>query len=186
MKNTKHGLKPRIRQETASDHVDVYNLIKEAFSNVEYADGDEQDLVVKLRNSDEFIPELSMVAEVYGQIIGHILLTKTTIGEGYNSLKSLVLAPVSVLPEFQNLGIGSMLINEAHKLATLMGYGSVVLIGHAEYYPRFGYEKASKYGIKFRFDVPDEAAMVIELWQGALEGVNGYVKLPEAFGPQYT
>lgn len=185
MKNTKHGLKPRIRQETVSDYDDVYNLIKEAFSTSKYMDGDEQDVIVQLRKSDVFIPELSMVAEVYEQVVGHILLTKTSIGEGYNSFKSLVMASVSVLPEFQNLGIGSMLINEAHKLATLMGYGSVVLIGHKEYYPRFGYEKASKFGIKFKTEVPEEAAMVIELWQGALEGVNGYVKLPEVFNLQY-
>ena len=94
---------------------------------------------------------------------------------------SLAVAPLAVLPEYQNRGIGGMLLKEAHKRAAALGYGTAVLLGHKDYYPRFGYRKAEDYGIKFPFDVPSEYCQVIELIPNALEGINGIVRYPAVF-----
>ncbi len=170
-----------IRQETPPDFSFVFALIKESFKNEPFSDFTEQFLVERLRKSAAFIPELSMVAELGGEIIGHIILTKIKIVNGSQSFDSLALAPVSVKPDYQNKGIGGQLILQAHAKAIELGYKSVVLLGHQSYYPRFGYEKASKFGIKLPFDVPDENCMAIELLEGGLEGVSGLVEYPKEF-----
>ena len=74
-----------------------------------------------------------------------------------------------------------MLLREAHKRAAALGYGTALLLGHKDYYPRFGYSKAMEYGIEFLFDVPSEYCQVIELIPGALKSMNGLVRYPAAF-----
>jgi predicted N-acetyltransferase YhbS len=170
-----------IRQETPSDYQSVFSLTEEAFREMKFSKQDEQFLVERLRNSEAFIPELSLVAEVDGLIVGHIMLTKMTIMSDDRGYPTLGLAPVSVLPSFQCQGIGSSLIREAHRIAKIMGYESVVLIGHPTYYPRFGYRVAGNYGISFPFEAPAECCMVAELVEGALESVSGLVLHPKEF-----
>ena len=170
-----------IRKENPEDFKTVFNLIEKAFENEQMSDHKEQFLVERLRKSDAFIPELSMVAEIDGKIVGHILTTKLEIKNKSTEFDSLALAPVSVLPEFQGKGIGGKLIFESHKKAKELGYTSIVLLGHENYYPRFGYEKAGKYGIELPFNVPKENCMVIELVGNGLNGVNGMVEYPKEF-----
>jgi predicted N-acetyltransferase YhbS len=170
-----------IRQEKEKDLKDVFCLIEKAFKKEQFSDGQEQFLVERLRKSTAFIPELSLVAEVEGEIVGHILLTKLKIKNETNEFDSLALAPVSVLPEFQGKGIGGELIMKAHSKAKELGHKSVVLLGHANYYPRFGYEQANKFGIELPFDVPKENCMVIELKENGLKGVRGMVEYPKEF-----
>ena len=174
-------MKTTIRQEKPSDYKTVFNLIEAAFKNEPYSDNKEQLLVEKLRGSDEFIPELSLVAELNGEIIGHILLTKIKIISENRSFESLALAPVSVKPKYQKKGVGGQLIIESHKRAKKLGYRSIVLLGHENYYPRFGYELASKYNIKIPFDAHDENCMVIELKENGLQGVSGTVQYSKSF-----
>ncbi|AQX10445.1 GNAT family N-acetyltransferase [Elizabethkingia ursingii] len=170
------------RQENKDDYAAVFNLIQRAFEKEEMSDHSEQYLVERLRNSEAFILELSIVAEINQNIAGHILLTRIKVINNKNEeFDSLALAPVSVLPEYQGKGIGGKLIETAHKKAKELGFGSVILLGHENYYPRFGYEIAKKYGIKLPFEVPDENCMAIELIKGALEGVEGTVVYPKAF-----
>lgn len=166
-----------IRKEQKSDYEEVYNLVKTAFEKAEESDGNEQDLVVNLRNSDNFVPELSLVAKKDDKVVGYILFTKIQIGK----YEELALAPLAVLPEYQRQGIGSKLIKEGHKIAKEMGYHYVVVLGSDKYYPKFGYEKASKYGIKPPFDVPDENFMVIKL-NDLRKEIIGTVKYAKEFG----
>lgn len=166
-----------IRKEQKSDYEEVYNLVKTAFEKAKESDGNEQDLVVDLRNSDNFVPELSLVAKKDDKIVGYILFTKIQIGK----YEELALAPLAVLPEYQRQGIGSKLIKEGHKIAKEMGYHYVVVLGSDKYYPKFGYEKASKYGIKPPFDVPDENFMVIKL-NDLRKEIIGTVKYAKEFG----
>lgn len=166
-----------ISKEEKSDYEEVYNLVKTAFEKAEESDGNEQDLVVNLRNSDNFVPELSLVAKKDDKIVGYILFTKIQIGK----YEELALAPLAVLPEYQRQGIGSKLIKEGHKIAKEMGYHYVVVLGSDKYYPKFGYEKASKYGIKPPFDVPDENFMVIKL-NDLRKEIKGTVKYAKEFG----
>lgn len=171
----------KLRQETEQDHKSVFKVIQQAFENEEYSDHKEQFLVERLRKSNAFIPELSIVAEVDNKIVGHILLTKLEIENDINTYESLALAPVSVLPEFQGKGVGSKLILHSHEVAKELGYKSIMLLGHEKYYPRFGYELTNKYGIEMPFDVPAENCMVAVLAKNGLSGVRGKVIYPDAF-----
>ena len=138
-------------------------------------------LVEKLRKSEAFVPELSLVAEIENNIVGHILLTKIKIKTSDDEITSLALAPVSVLPEFQGKGIGGKLIKEAHQRAKDLGYQSIILLGHENYYPRFGYKLAEEFGISLPFDVPKENCMAIELEPNALKNIRGEVVYPKEF-----
>ena len=172
-----------IRQEMPHDHATVYELIRESFATVEESDHSEQDLVEHLRHSSSFIPELSLVAETgQGELVGHILLTRLRIINGAQAFPSLAVAPLSVLPSWQRQGIGSALIREAHRRAAVLGYGSAVLLGHPQYYPRFGYLPAHRFGIRFPFEAPADCCMAIELLSCGLKGVQGRVEYDPAFG----
>ncbi|MFZ4929874.1 GNAT family N-acetyltransferase [Chryseobacterium sp. Mn2064] len=172
-----------IRQEDEKDYRQVFELTEEAFRDMEHSDHQEHFLVEKLRKSEAFIPELSLVAEdENGKIAGHILFTRIQIVNGSESFESLALAPVSVKPEFQNQGLGGQLIREGHRIAKELGYQSVILIGHEKYYPRFGYEKTSNFGISFPFEIPEENGMAIELIKDGLKNKKGMVKYPKEFG----
>ena len=170
-----------IREEKYSDHKSVMGLIEKAFRSMEKSDHREQFLVERLRKSEAFIPELSLVAEFENEIIGHILLTKIEIVDGDKSSESLALAPVSVLPEYQNRGIGGKLILAAHQKARDLGYQSIVLLGHPEYYPKFGYQPAKKIDINLPFAVDEGNCFVIELVENGLNEVSGLVKYPQEF-----
>mgnify|MGYP005774009047 FL=1 len=86
-----------IRQENQNDYKEVYGVVKKAFETAEHSDGNEHDLVTLLRNSKNFIPELSLVAIEDNKIVGYILFTKVKIGD----YEEVALAPLAVLPEFQ-------------------------------------------------------------------------------------
>lgn len=170
-----------IRQETEKDYKLSETVVEKAFKNAEHTDHKEHLLVAKLRKSDAFIPELSLVAELDGEIVGHIMLTKLLIENEGSKYDSLALAPVSVVPEHQNKGIGSELISESLKIAKELGLKSVIVLGHDKYYPRFGFKPASTWGIKAPFDVPDEAFMALELEDGSLEDISGTVVYSKEF-----
>ena len=171
----------KVRQEQPQDYPIVEKVVEAAFADEKMSDQSEHLLVARLRKSKAFVPELSLVAETNGQIVGHILLTKIQIKNDTRTYPSLALAPVSVLPEFQRKGIGSKLILKAHEAAQAVGFQSIILLGHADYYPRFGYERTSRYGIRLPFPAPEENCMVLGLQPEGLEGVSGEVIYPKAF-----
>lgn len=172
-----------IRQERPVDYIETEKVVKSAFANAEHSDQDEHNLVSRIRKSEAFIPELSLVAvdKNHHQLVGHILLSKIKIKNENKTSESLALAPLSVVPDYQNKGIGRHLILEALSKAKTLGYDSVVVLGHSEYYPKFGFKKASLWGIKPPFEVPDEAFMLIELRKNALKSVKGIVEYPSVF-----
>ena len=143
-----------IRQENKKDYDEVYNVVKTAFET-----GNEQDLVVELRKSKNFIPELSLVAVNDNKIVGYILFTKINIGK----YEELALAPLAVLPKYQRQGIGKRLIEKGHRIARKLGFHYSVVLGSEKYYPKLGYVPASQYGIKVPFEVSDENFMAIKL-----------------------
>ena len=132
-----------IRQEEEQDYAVVRELIKSAFEAIDFSDRKEQELVQRLRNSLAFIPSLSLVGELDKRVVGHILLTKIQIINNGKITESLALAPISILPAYQGRGIGGELIKRSHEVAVQLGYKSIALLGHADYYPRFGYVRAS-------------------------------------------
>ncbi len=148
-----------IRQEQPKDYAQVYQVVKNAFLNAEHTNGREQDLVEELRRCPEFVPQLSLVAVVDGNIVGHALFTQVQIGEE----TQLCLAPLAVAPTFQRMGVGKKLIEAGHKIARNLGYRCIILVGHETYYPRFGYQPAGKLGIQCPIPVPAENFMVCAL-----------------------
>ncbi|MEG0503363.1 MAG: N-acetyltransferase [Raoultibacter sp.] len=159
-----------IRQEKPSDYEAIYELILAAFATAEEADGTEQDLVVKLRKGDAYIPELALVAVEDDVIVGHILYSKIRIGDS----RSVALAPLSIAPAHQKLGIGTALMQEGHRLAAELGYEFSVVLGSDCYYPRVGYRPASEFGIVPPFDVPEKNFMAMALQPGAVEYASAF------------
>lgn len=166
-----------IRQETPRDKNAVYELIKKAFENEEFSDHDEHNLVEHLRKSDKFVKKLSLVAETEQKIVGYILFTEININ--FDTL--LALAPVVVIPELQKKGIGSQLITQGHKIAKSLGYKGCVVLGHPDYYPRFGYIQACNYSITAPFDIEDKYFMVLEFEKGSLKEISGIVEYAKEF-----
>jgi len=115
-----------------------------------------------------------------GPIVGHVLFSPVNIDAGSEPL-GLGLGPIAVLPAHQRKGIGARLIEAGLRRAKSLGYGYVVVLGHPEYYPRFGFSKASRFGLRFEHPVPDEVFMAMELVPGALGGVSGVVRYLPAF-----
>ena len=104
------------------------------------------------------------------------MLTKTYINNT-NKYEALLLAPISIVLEYRNRGIGTMLINESFRLATKMGYKVVFLVGDPAYYHRFGFQPTVNFGIKDIHDIPHEYVMVCELVENALDGISGTICL---------
>ncbi len=166
----------KIRKENKNDYNEVYNVIKKAFETAEHSDGNEQDLVVILRKSEAFIPELSLVAVEENKIVGYILFTKIKIKDNIE----LALAPLAVLPEYQRKGIGKKLIETGHNIAKNLGYHYSIVLGSENYYSKMGYIPAIQYGIKAPFQVPDENFMAIKLNDTNIE-IKGTVEYAKEF-----
>ena len=166
----------KIRKENKNDYNEVYNVIKKAFETAEHSDGNEQDLVVRLRKSEAFIPELSLVAVKENKIVGYILFTKIKIKDNIE----LALAPLAVLPEYQRKGIGKKLIETGHNIAKNLWYHYSIVLGSENYYSKMGYIPAIQYGIKAPFQVPDENFMAIKLNDTNIE-IKGTVEYAKEF-----
>lgn len=167
-----------IRQETISDYEHVYDLVKAAFTADDCPAPDEQELVLRLRKSRAFVPQLSLVAvQDGGKLIGHILFTEVKV----SGQTLLALAPLSVLPDAQNQGVGGKLIREGHGIAAALGYKGAIVLGHAGYYPKFGYVPANRFHISAPFEVPDDSFLAIQLQENGLQGIRGVVEYPKEF-----
>jgi putative acetyltransferase len=165
-----------IRPEGKEDFEAIHEVNRLAFGQE-----DEALLVRRIRDSSHFIPELSLVANRDGQIVGHILFSTIDIEGQHSNRPVLSLAPMAVHPDFQNQGIGTKLVREGLKKCRQLGYLVVIVIGHPDYYPRFGFAPARQQGLETPFPVPDEAFMVLELAPNALAGFKGTVKFPSEF-----
>ena len=166
-----------IRTERPDDYEAVYSLVEQAFASAEHSDGTEQDLVAALRKGEAFVPELSLVAEIDGKIVGHILFTEAKVGGD----TVLVLAPLSVLPAYQRRGVGTALIQEGHQIARRLGYAYSLVLGSETYYPRCGYLPAESFGIVIPEGMPPANFLAIHLREDA-KPVHGAVIYAKEFG----
>ncbi|OGR80844.1 MAG: GNAT family N-acetyltransferase [Elusimicrobia bacterium GWC2_64_44] len=165
-----------IRAETRADYDGIRKANKKAFKGKA-----ESKLVDALRESEGYSPALSLVAELAGQVVGHILFSPIIIKSPAGETPALALAPMCVLSEHQNRGIGSALLRRGLEECRKAGHKLVVVVGHENYYPRFGFVKAGEKGLTLPFEAPPEVFMVLELAPGALAGVSGEVVYPRAF-----
>ncbi|MDY5059547.1 GNAT family N-acetyltransferase [Staphylococcus simulans] len=169
----------KIRTEQPHDYQDVEQLIKAAFEPVEMSDQTEHLLVRRLRQSNAYVPELSLVAlSDKDEIIGHIMLSQITVG---SDILSLALAPLSVAPNYQRKGVGTKLVKEALEAARQRGYQSVVVLGDPTYYQRFGFELAMTYHVFGPMKEMEPYLMIKELKGNVLKNMSGEVHYSEAF-----
>lgn len=169
-----------MRQETKSDYPNVYRFVEVAFQTARVTGGEEREMTEHIHNSDKYISELSLIAEIDGQMVGYIMLSKTTVTNGENAYEALLLGPVCSQKELRNQGIGSQLIKKAISIAKNIGFTAVFLAGDRHYYSRFGFVPASEYGIKCQYEIPAnllDNIMALEIIPGALDGITGIVEL---------
>jgi putative acetyltransferase len=160
-----------IRTEDPGDREAVRRVNEAAFPTAT-----EADLVDALREGGHTVPDLCLIAAVDGEIAGHICFSRAGLGDK----EVLALAPMAVLPERQNQGVGGELVTEALRRAEQTQFPLVIVLGHADYYPRFGFDPASAYGVRAPFDVPDESWMAYTL-PAYQPGTSGTVVYADPF-----
>lgn len=159
-----------IREEHPGDVTTVRDLNSRAFGQDQ-----EGNIVDALRSNGAAL--LSLVATLDGQVVGHIMYSPLSVDDH----EGAALGPTAVLPEYQRQGIGSQLIEVGNRKLKEAGCPFIVVVGHAEYYPRFGFRPASAYGITCEWELPDDVFMVLALDPGRMEGVAGLAKYRHEF-----
>lgn len=164
----------RVEQAGDIDAIRAVNLTA-------FGQPDESSLVDDLRNNQGVL--LSLVALLDGHIIGHILYSPIdSLTDDQNGpVRGAGLAPMAVLPDYQRLGIGTRLVEHGNRLLREDGCPFVIVLGHPEFYPRFGFEPASGHGIRCEWDVPDEAFMLVVFDETAMKAVTGLAKFRDEF-----
>lgn len=162
-----------IRIEEKNDCAAVHTLNSSAFET-----SAEANLVDALRK--EAAPIISLVAEEDSKIVGHIMFSPVSLS-GNSEVNIMGLAPMAIDAKYQRKGIGSALVRAGLEQCKEIDFNTVVVLGHPEYYPRFGFKPSSQSGIKCEYDVPEDVFMVMELQQGYLHGMSGIIKYHAAF-----
>jgi len=163
-----------VRSETPLDHPAVRAVNVAAFETAA-----EADLVEALR--EQAAPLVSLVAEVDGEVVGHLLFTPVTLS-GHPQQRLMGLAPMAVSPGRQRQGIGSALVRDGLVRCRDLGVEAIVVLGHPSFYPRFGFVPASRFAVTCEYEAPDDTWMLIELEPGSLHGASGTARYHPAFG----
>jgi len=176
-----------IRLETENDYTEVERITRDAFWKEEKVKDmgvgcDEHFLAHQLRTSKDFVAELDFVAEIEGQIVGNIMYTlaKLLLSNG-TELEVLNFGPLTVAPKFQNQGIGSALVRHSLEEAKRLGFDAVIIFGHPNYYPRFGFKEAKEFNITTKDEKNFPAFMALELFEGSLHGMGASFHESDAF-----
>jgi putative acetyltransferase len=164
----------KMRKEQPQDIPLIHQVNKRAFGQVL-----EADLVDRLRRNCNDL--LSLVAVVGNEIVGHILFSPVTVEGEETTAEGMALAPMAVLPEYQRQGIGSKLVRTGILRLTSSGCGFVIVLGHADYYPLFGFEPASRYGVRSEWEVPDDSFMILVLNESVMQGISGVARYRPEF-----
>jgi putative acetyltransferase len=165
----------KIRAEEAADFDGIRQVNLEAFGQRA-----EADLVEALRAAGQI--SVSLVALQEGRVVGHILFSPVSIDSAQGTQAAVGLAPMAVLPQQQRQGVGSELIRHGLDACRRVGHAIVVVLGHPEYYPRFGFVPASRFSVTCEYEVPEEVFMALELKPGVLQGHGGTARYQPEFG----
>lgn len=164
----------KIREEQPQDIKAIREVHMRAFGQTQ-----EADLVDKLRQNCNDL--LSLVALMENHVVGHILFSPATIEVEDRTVQGMGLAPMAVLPECQRRGIGSELVRTGIARLESRQCPFVIVLGHAHYYPRFGFEPASRHGIRSEWEVPVDAFMILVLNESEMNGISGVAKYRREF-----
>ena len=160
-----------IREERPDDVAAVRDLNRRAFGQDQ-----ESNIVDALRANGAAL--LSLVATLDDRVVGHIMYSPLTIG---GNVTGAALGPMAVLPEHQRQGIGSKLVKVGNQKLKDAGYPFIIVVGHADYYPRFGFKRANEHGITCEWDLPDDVFMLLVLDQAKMESVSGLATYRQEF-----
>lgn len=170
-----------IRMETCSDWYNVELMTQHAFWNKHHLGCDEHYLVHKLRQHEDYLPELSRIAVKDGEIIGCIMYSKSRVIDGDNVHEVLTFGPLCVEPRWQGCGVGELLIRETVELAKERGYKGIIIFGEPDYYPRLGFKTCDNYNITTADGKNFDAFMALELGENSLREVRGKFYASEVF-----
>ena len=170
-----------IRNIKNEDIYEVECVAKKAFWNLNMPGCDEHYTVHRLWNSDVCVPELSMLAEIEGKIVGAILYAKAKIQTPNSQSETLTFGPLCVDPDFQRKGLGKLLLQKSMEKAKTSGFGSILICGVPTYYPKYGFVTADKFGITMPDGTNFDAFMGIELIKGSLNGITGKFYEPSMY-----
>ena len=169
-----------IRYEQSGNEAAIHQVTSLAFESSEFGHNGEARLIDKLRA--EGAASISLVAEIDNRIVGHVLFSPATIEWSNRRCQGLGLAPLSVLPKFQKQGIGGRLITAGLNVAAESSSGFVIVLGHPDYYPKFGFTPASGSNVGCEFEgIPDEAFMIKWLGQPETSEERGLAKYHPVF-----
>lgn len=166
-----------IRTAREADFPAIRTLVQAAFATAKVSDGTEQDFVLELRRRDTYRPELELVAEENGWIIGHILLSDLPIPGAPEGLRGIMVAPLCVRLENRNRGLGGRLLHEGGRRAAELGYNALFLVGDPDYYGRYGFQNAVSLGFQNASGVPDQFLLALGLTPDALQNAGGALAL---------
>ena len=164
-----------IRQSTPKDYDAIHDFVWLAFQTAEMPFDNEHEAVRRWRASDNYIPELELVAEENGEIIGHIMFQKLYIKNDNSEFVGLLLAPLAVKLEYRNKGIGEKLVYAGFEKAKGLGYSSAFLAGNPKYYNRFGFKEIGEFGLENKTEIPNQFVLGCEIIDGSLEKSSGYI-----------
>lgn len=171
-----------VRLEEEKDYRSVEYMTREAFWNVYKPGCVEHLLVHKIRKVPAFVKELSFVACNDDKIIGNIIYSKAkVVNEKQDEFEVLCMGPIGVLPSYQGQGIGSWLMNFSIEKARQLGHKAIIIFGNQNYYHRFGFINAKKFGIKTSSGENFEEFMALELYDGSLDAISGKFYEDEVF-----
>lgn len=164
------------RQEQPSDYEQTERIIKEAFKSIPVRSGSEHEMVKRLRGESTFNPIFSQVAILDHEVIGHIILSKVYVNNDRIKTPILNLQLVSVIPHKQRQGIGKALIKRIISIARDSGNEAIIVLGHPTYYHKIGFKRASTFGLRLPFEVPDESFFALELKPHSLADTSGTIE----------
>ena len=171
-----------IRNEKPDDYAAVENITREAFWNLSVPGCNEHYLVHVMRDHEDFVPELDLVAELDGQIVGNVMYTKSKLRNEQGEVKQiLTFGPVSILPAYQRKGYGKIMLEESFRRAAELGYEVIVIFGNPDNYVGRGFKSCKKYNVCVGDGIFPAAMLVKELKTGVLDGTRWYFEESEAY-----
>lgn len=175
-----------IREERENEWFETEYMTKRAFWNLHVPGCNEHYLVHILRLDEDYIPELSRVAEFDGKIVGTIMYSKAYVMDGEKRTDVITFGPLCIDPEYQKRGIGGKLLEKTMQLARKQGHRAIVIFGEQEYYPRYGFNPCEHFNITTKDGKNFNAFMGVELVTGGLDGVKGKFYESKVFDDSYS
>ncbi len=174
-----------IRIETPADFTAVESLTREAFWNVYRPGCTEHYVLHRYRSEPGFIPELSLVLEVEGALVGHVMYAWSQIDTQAGPCRMMTFGPISIAPAWKRQGWGKLLLEESMRRAALLGGGALAITGNIGFYGKSGFTLASAHGVRYADAAPEDTDvpyfLIRELTPGFLDGVSGIYHDPEPY-----